>query len=42
MWGTLARGITETVKETASYAADSVAPHAGDVLRRVGEVVAPP
>ena len=42
MWGSLARGITETVKETATSAAASVAPHAGDVLRRVGEVVAPP
>ena len=42
MWGTLARQVTDTVKETASSAAASVAPHAGDVLRRVGEVVAPP
>jgi hypothetical protein len=38
MWGSLARGITQSVKDTASH----VAPTAGDVLRRVGEVVAPP
>ena len=43
MWGSLARGITATVRETAhsaASAAESVG--ARDVLRRVGEVVAPP
>jgi hypothetical protein len=42
MWGSLARGITATVRETASSAAESYVPGARDVLRRVGEVVAPP
>ena len=43
MWGSLARGITATVRETAhsaASAAESVG--AREVLRRVGEVVAPP
>jgi hypothetical protein len=42
MWGSLARGITATVRETAHTAAESYVPGARDVLRRVGEVVAPP
>jgi hypothetical protein len=46
MWGSLARGITATVRETASSAASGDLEGAlrgtASVLRRVGEVVAPP
>ena len=46
MWGSLARGITATVRETANSAAsgdlDGALRGTANVLRRVGEVVAPP